>query len=86
MGDAAAFLADAARAGLGIAMLHWWYGDAGVREGTLAPVLPRFSSETALHVLTHQSRHLPRRVVLVRDFLADRLVQTCAERARSHAA
>jgi DNA-binding transcriptional LysR family regulator len=86
VGDAAPFIADAARAGLGIAMLHTWYGEAGVREGALEPVLPRFSSETALHVLTHGSRHLPRRVMLVRDFLVLRLAQTCTAHGKLNAA
>lgn len=86
VGDAAAFGTDAARAGLGIAMLHTWYGDAGVREGTLVPVLPKFSSETALHVLTHGSRHLPRRVMLVRDFLVERLGRVCTEHGKLNAA
>jgi DNA-binding transcriptional LysR family regulator len=86
VGDGAAFIADAARAGLGIAMLHSWYGDAGVREGTLAAILPRFSSETALHVLTHGSRHLPRRVMLARDFLVEGLARTCTAHGKLNAA
>ncbi len=86
VGDGAAFLANAARAGLGIAMLHTWYGEAGVRDGALVAVLPRFSSETALHVLTHGGRHLPRRVVLARDFLVARLANACSEHGKTLAA
>lgn len=86
VGDSTAFIADATRAGLGIAMLHTWYGDAGVRDGSLVPVLPRFSAETALHVLTHGSRHLPRRVMLLRDFLVQTLARTCTEHGKLNAA
>jgi DNA-binding transcriptional LysR family regulator len=86
VGDAAAFIADAARAGLGIAMLHTWEGDAGIRDGSLVAVLPKFSAETALHVLTHGSRHLPRRVMLVRDFLVERLAQVCTAHGKLTAA
>lgn len=86
VGDAAAFVADAARSGLGIALLHNWYGEAGVREGALVAVLPRFSTETPLHVLTHGSRHLPRRVMLARDFLVQRLAQTCTAHGKLNAA
>jgi DNA-binding transcriptional LysR family regulator len=86
VGDAAPLIADAARAGLGIAMLHTWYGEAGVRDEALVPVLPRFSLETALHVLTHGSRHLPRRVILVRDFLVERLAITCTKHGKLNAA
>lgn len=77
VGDAISFITDAVRAGLGIGMLHTWYGDAGVRDGSLAQVLPKYSSETAMHVLTHGSRHLPRRVMLARDFLVERLGTVC---------
>lgn len=86
IGDSTAFIADAARAGLGIAMLHTWYGEAGVRDGSLEAVLPRFSAETALHVLTHGSRHLPRRVMLVRDFLVETLAKTCTAHGKLNAA
>lgn len=69
VGDHFQFITDAAIAGLGIALLPVWIGDRGVAEGKLVGVLPKYSTEVPLHVLTHGSRHLPRRVVLVRDYL-----------------
>jgi DNA-binding transcriptional LysR family regulator len=69
VGDHFQFIADAAIAGLGIALLPVWIGDRAAVEGKLVAVLPKYSSEVPLHVLTHGSRHLPRRVVLVRDYL-----------------
>jgi DNA-binding transcriptional LysR family regulator len=71
------FLVDAAIAGLGIALLPIWVGERCVQEGTLVPVLPRYSTETSLHILTNAARHLPRRVALVRDYLADTLSGHC---------
>lgn len=70
VGDHLQFITDAAIAGLGVAQLPVWVGDRAVAEGKLVGVLPKYSTEVPLHVLTHQSRHLPRRVVLVRDYLA----------------
>ncbi len=69
VGDHVQFVADAAVAGLGIAQLPIWIGDRYVQDGTLVPILPKYSTETPLHVLTHAGRHLPRRVALVRDYL-----------------
>jgi DNA-binding transcriptional LysR family regulator len=74
------FQIDAAIAGLGIALLSSWIGDRAVREGTLVPILPKYSSESTMHVLTNSARHLPRRVALVRDYL----VETLAGQCRAH--
>lgn len=71
------FQIDAALAGLGIALLPLWVGERAVREGTLVPILPRYSAETALHILTNATRHLPRRVALLRDYLYETLNQHC---------
>jgi DNA-binding transcriptional LysR family regulator len=79
VGDHLQFMVDAAVAGLGIALLPSWTGDPLVEAGTLVPILPRFSSATALHVLTHGGRHLPRRVALLRDFLFEALTPVCAK-------
>jgi len=79
VGDHMHFVIDAAIAGLGIALLPTWIGDNLVAEAKLAPILPRFSSTIALHVLTHASRHVPRRVALLRDFLYESLAQVCTE-------
>lgn len=70
-------LIDAAVAGFGIALLSTWVGEQGVRDGTLVPILPRYSSETPLYVLTNGSRHLPRRVALLRDYLFEGLSVQC---------
>ena len=77
VGDGMAFLTDAALNGLGIAMLPSWLAEHHVTEGDLVPLLPRYSAEMPLHILTHGSRHLPRRVVLVRDFLVGAMAQQC---------
>lgn len=69
VGDHFQFISDAAVAGLGIALLPVWIGDRAVAEDKLVAVLPKYSTEVPLHVLTHGSRHLPRRVALVRDYL-----------------
>jgi DNA-binding transcriptional LysR family regulator len=83
IGDHIQFVAEAALAGLGIAQLPVWIGDRGVREGTLVPILPRFSTEMPLHVLTHGGRHLPRRVALVRDYLFTNLGRHCTGHPKS---
>jgi DNA-binding transcriptional LysR family regulator len=79
VGDHQQFVIDAALAGLGIAMLPAWIGDPLVADGQLVAILPRFSSTFALHVLVAGSRHLPRRVLLLRDFLVDRLARECTK-------
>jgi len=86
VGDSFAFLASAAVAGLGVALLPTWQGEELVRDGKLVGVLPKLSSDTALHILTHGSRHLPRRVMLLRDFLVETLAQTCAAHGKLTAA
>lgn len=83
VGDHIQFVADAAIAGLGIAQLPIWIGDRGVRDGTLVAILPKFSTDTPLHVLTHAGRHLPRRVALVRDYLFATLSGHCKTHAKS---
>jgi len=78
VGDHFQFITDAAMAGLGIALLPVWSGDRAVTEGKLVAVLPKYSTEVPLHVLTHGSRHLPRRVVLVRDYLVEVMGGQCS--------
>ncbi len=77
VGDHAQLVLDATLAGLGVALLPSFFGDPHVATGALAALLPRYSAESPLHVLTHASRHLPRRVALFRDHLADSLASTC---------
>lgn len=77
VGDSFQFAADAAVAGLGVAQLPVWIGDQLAAAGRLVAVLPRFSAQVPLHVLAHGSRHLARRVVLVRDYLFEALSGHC---------
>jgi DNA-binding transcriptional LysR family regulator len=80
VGDHVQFLIDATIAGLGIALLPNWIGDPLATQGKLVAILPRFSTMTPLHLLTHGSRHLPRRVALLRDFLFETLSNVCGKR------
>jgi len=66
VGDHLGFVADAALAGLGIALLPIWIAEPHVRAGALVALLPRYSTQMPLHLLTHASRHVPRRVMIVR--------------------
>lgn len=78
VGDHMQFQIDAAIAGSGIALLPTWIGDQLERDGKLVGVLPRYTTTTALHVLVHGGRHLPHRVVLLRDFLVEAMTRVCA--------
>jgi DNA-binding transcriptional LysR family regulator len=77
VGDSVTFALNAALANLGIALLPTFLGDPQVRGKLLVNVLPRFATTTPAHVLTHGSRHLPRRVALVRDHLVELLARAC---------
>lgn len=77
VGDHVMFVAGAAAAGLGIALLPTFLGDDRVARGQLAAVLPRYASEAPMHLLTHGGRHVPRRVALLRDHLAGALAARC---------
>jgi len=82
VGDHAIFVANAAAAGLGIALLPAFLGDDRAARGLLQPVLPRYASEAPLHLLTHGGRHVPRRVALLRDHLSRALATGCTEPPR----
>jgi DNA-binding transcriptional LysR family regulator len=77
VGDHGQLVLDATLVGIGIAMLATFTADPHVASGGLVAVLPKYSAESPLHVLTHASRHLPRRVALLRDFLAEGLSSSC---------
>ncbi|MFT3700389.1 MAG: LysR family transcriptional regulator [Kofleriaceae bacterium] len=77
VGDHMQLVLDATLAGLGIAMLPQFFGDVYVAQGKLVQVLPKYSTENPMHVLTHASRHLPRRVSLFRDFISEALSSSC---------
>ncbi|CAN5342075.1 LysR family transcriptional regulator [soil metagenome] len=68
---------DATVAGLGIALLPTFFAEPLVADGRLDRVLPAYTTESPMHVLTHASRHLPRRVALFRDYLAEALTSSC---------
>jgi len=77
VGDHIQLVIDATLAGLGIAQLPTFFAEPHVAAGALRLLLPKYSAEAPLHVLTHASRHLPRRVALVRDFLTEGLSSSC---------
>ncbi len=77
VGDHGQIILDATLAGVGIALLPTFLADPHVATGALQRVLPRYSTASPLHLLTHASRHLPRRVALFRDFLAEGLSSSC---------
>jgi DNA-binding transcriptional LysR family regulator len=77
VGDHMQFVLDAAIAGLGIALVPSWIAEQLVEAKKLVPILPKFSTVSPLHVLTHGGRHLPRRVALLRDFVFEKLSKVC---------
>jgi DNA-binding transcriptional LysR family regulator len=79
VGDGVFFTRDAVLAGVGIALLPAWVADPLIQRGELVAVLPAYWSEVPLSVLTHGSRYLARRVVVLRDFLVDIMAHRCTE-------
>jgi DNA-binding transcriptional LysR family regulator len=77
VGDHMQLVAGAAIAGLGIALLPSFVAEPAVEEGLLSPVLPSFGMDAPLYVLSHDGRHLPRRVALLRDHLVHALGGRC---------
>lgn len=65
---------DAARAGLGIALMATWCADDELRSGTLVPVLPAYPlvSTQTLWVLYPSSRELAPKVRVFIDWLVER--------------
>jgi DNA-binding transcriptional LysR family regulator len=80
-GDQLQFLVEATSAGLGICLLPSFVAMPGVALGTLEAVLPAYANHGHLQALVHPSRHLPRRVTLFRDFLAEHLGKACTKHA-----
>jgi DNA-binding transcriptional LysR family regulator len=79
--DHLGFVVDATLAGLGISLLPAFSTLAHVQSGTLVQVLPRFSTTVPLQLLSHATRHVPHRVALLRDFLAQHLSGACSAHA-----
>lgn len=73
--DHMGMIMDAARTGLGIALLSSWMGD----KSELVPVLPKYSTETLVSLVTSNGRHLPHRVALMRDYLQTAMSGRCKE-------
>jgi DNA-binding transcriptional LysR family regulator len=76
--DHVQFVMDAVIAGHGIGLVpercpsHHAQGDS-----PLVPVLPKYGALGGVQSLVHPTRHLPRRVALLRDFLTEHLEATC---------
>jgi DNA-binding transcriptional LysR family regulator len=48
-------------------------------DARVVPVLPKLAALGAVQSLVHPSRHLPRRVTLLRDFLGERMLAGCTK-------
>lgn len=74
-GDSVQFVFEAVVGGLGIGLLpEQLFSWISASATPLQHVLPKFTSTGALQSLVHPSRHLPKRVALLREFLAEHLV------------
>jgi DNA-binding transcriptional LysR family regulator len=80
-GDQLQFLVEATIAGLGIGLLPMFLALPGVAVGALEALLPDVAAHSHLQALVHPSRHLPRRVTMFRDFLAEHLGKACTKHA-----
>ncbi|WP_224367816.1 LysR family transcriptional regulator [Hyalangium versicolor] len=66
------FLREAVKAGAGIAILPTFLAQAEVTSGQLVRVLPRYTqASTSLMMLYPRAQHLPRKVMVFRDFLVE---------------
>jgi DNA-binding transcriptional LysR family regulator len=64
------FVLRAVLSGLGVGLLPHFLCTQEVTRGELVRVLPRFALRaTPLHVVVPSARHVPRRVVALRDFI-----------------
>lgn len=72
-GDSYQFVTQAVAAGYGIGLIpEHCHGHMGVST-PLVNVLPKFTAIGSLQSLVHPSRHLPKRVMLLREHLAEAL-------------
>jgi DNA-binding transcriptional LysR family regulator len=68
--------------GAGIAMLPALAVDKSLRAGHLERVLPEYARKDAsLYLVSRAPRHMPKRVVLLRDFLFEQLTRDLARRS-----
>jgi DNA-binding transcriptional LysR family regulator len=76
--DDMAYARALAERGLGIALIPMLLGDQGVARGQLVRILPALQQRGGAVYLVHPAtRHLPRRVALLRDHLYDALRPRC---------
>jgi DNA-binding transcriptional LysR family regulator len=84
--DDYAFLRQLLVAGAGIGLLPWVICAEDIERGRLVRVLPEHAAPGGtLHVVYPSTRYVPQRVVLLRDFLVQGLldrVSTCSARER----
>lgn len=72
LGDDVAFVANAVVAGVGLGLVPTFLLRDHVAAGTVVRVLPRVSvSAGALYLVYPPTRHLPRKVAALRDFLVE---------------
>jgi DNA-binding transcriptional LysR family regulator len=76
-GDSFQFVLDAVAGGQGIGLVPEQCMHHAPPGSPLTVVLPDYSSHGAVQSLVHPSRHLPKRVKLLREFLADQLLPVC---------
>jgi len=85
-GDQLQFILDAMTAGLGIGLVPLFCAASARASGALEPVLPEHGAVGAVQSLVHPSRHLPRRVTLLREFLSEHLGRACTKHAAAEQA
>jgi DNA-binding transcriptional LysR family regulator len=77
-GDSFQFVLDAVVAGHGIGLVpELCLSHSNVPGASLIPVLPKYTATGAVQSLVYPSRHLPKRVTLLREFLAQELLVAC---------
>jgi DNA-binding transcriptional LysR family regulator len=77
-GDSFQFVLDAVAAGHGIGLVPELCLSHSIVPGApLLPMLPKFTATGAVQSLVYPSRHLPKRVTLLREFLAGELLTVC---------
>ena len=76
-GDSFQFVLDAVAGGHGIGLVPEQCMHHAPPAASLTVVLPEYSSHGAVQSLVHPSRHLPKRVKLLREFLSEQLLSVC---------
>jgi DNA-binding transcriptional LysR family regulator len=86
-GDSVQFILDAVAGGHGIGLLpEQCLLHSPPRAASMVLVLPKFASIGAVQSLVHPSRYLPKRVMLLREFLAEQLMTACKKAGAATAA